>query len=245
MAVFVAANSSAVFSLPALFLAWPAHFAILGAVVLLGAILAVLQRTWFRDLRGLRVGIGAVLLIDMLAWYSYQAWMRQLTFPGHLPLELCDVTLVLTIVVLFTLSAVVFDVCYYFALAGTSMALLTPDLWERFPSLATGQFFFAHGLVVSAVLYLAWSGLARPRPGSVGKAMLAVNIWAVVAGSFDWLFGTNYMYLRHRPQNASLLSFLGPWPWYIAGGQVVALILFLLLYWPFWRRARELERNCG
>lgn len=244
MAVLVAAslvlaNPAVDSSLPTVFLSKLAHLAIVGAVVLLAAILAVLQRVWFRGSRSLRVGIGAVLVVETLAWYGYQAWLHQLTFPGNLPLELCDITLFLTIVALFTLSAVVFDVCYYLALAGTSMALLTPDLWERFPSLATGQFFFAHGLVVSAVLYLVWSGLARPRPGSVGKAMLAVNAWAVVAGSFDWLFGTNYMYLRHKPQNASLLNLLGPWPWYILGGQVVALVLFLLLYWPFWRRARE------
>lgn len=213
----------------------PAHLAILGGVVALGAALAALQRTLLGGSRNLRLGLAALLLLETLAWYIYQAWIGQLAFPNHLPLELCDITLLLVIVELFTLSAMLLDVCYYLALAGTSMALLTPDLWERFPSLSTCQFFFAHGLVVAAVLYLVWSGLARPRPGSVGRAMLAVNLWAAVAGSFDWLFKTNYMYLRHKPAQGSLLSVLGPWPWYIAAGEAVALMLFLLLYLPFWR----------
>lgn len=215
-----------------------AHLAILGGVVALAAVLTVLQRTWLRDSRRLRLSLGTVLLLETLAWYGWQAGHGQLAFPGHLPLELCDFTLFLTLAELFTLSAVLFDVCYFLALGGTSMALLTPDLWERFPSLSTCQFFFAHGLVVAAVLYLVGSGLARPRPGSVVKAMLVLNLWAIVAGSFDWAFHTNYMYLRHLPQNPSLLNFMGPWPWYIAGAEMMALLLFLLLDWPF-RRASK------
>ena len=215
-----------------------AHLGLLSAVIVLAAALTVLQRTVLRGSPWLRLGVGAVLLAETLGWYAFQARLGQLT-TAHLPLELCDLTLFLVIVELFTLSAAVFDVCYYLALAGTSMALLTPDLWERFPSLSTCQFFFAHGLVVAAVLYLAGSGLARPRPGSVVRAMLAANLWAVVAGSFDWILHTNYMYLRHKPQQNSLLDLLGPWPWYIAGGEAVALVLFLLLYLPFWRASRR------
>lgn len=214
------------------------HLGLLGAIVLLAAVLTLLQRTALRGSSGLRLGLGAILLAETLAWYGYQASLGQLT-TAHLPLELCDFTLFLTIAELFTLSALIFDVCYYLALAGTSMALLTPDLWERFPSLSTCQFFFAHGLVVASVLYLAWSGLARPRPGSVARGLFAVNLWAVVAGSFDWIFHTNYMYLRHKPQQNSLLNVLGPWPWYIAGGEATALVLFLLLYLPFWRGTRR------
>jgi len=232
MAQFIAANTPS--NLPLLGLA---HFAILGAVALLGGALAILQRRFFRQSSLLRLSVGTVLLAETLAWYAYQLYLGQLTFPDHLPLELCDVTLVLTLIALFSLSAAVFDLAYYGALAGTTMALLTPDLWERFPSLSTCQFFFGHGLVVASVLYLAWSGLTRPRAGSVRRAMLAFNAWAVIAGGFDWLFGTNYMYLREKPQSATLLNWLGPWPWYIATGDVVALVLFLLLYLPFWRRA--------
>lgn len=240
MAVLLAANPSA--DLPLL---GSAHLGILGGVVLVAAVLTVLQRTVLGGSRRLRMGVGAVLLTETLAWYAYQGWIGQLTFPAHLPLELCDFTLYLVIAELFTLSAGVFDVCYYLALAGTSMALLTPSLWEHFPSLSTCQFFFAHGLVVASVLYLAVSGLARPRPGSVRRAMLILNAWAAVAGSFDWAFKTDYMYLREKPQQNSLLSVLGPWPWYIAGGEAVALVLFLLLYWPFRSGNRRQDHGVG
>jgi len=211
----------------------PAHVVILGAVPLLAAILAAVQRRLSPGFKGLRVGFAVVLLLDVIWWYGYLAFHGQLTFPENLPLELCDATLCIMIIALFTLKPVVFDVAYYYAVAGTSMALLTPDLWEAFPSLSTVQFFIAHGLVVTGALYLVWSKQARPRAGSVGRALLAGNIFAAIVGIFDWLFRTNYMYLRAKPESASLLNFLGPWPWYILATEGVALGLFLLLYLPF------------
>jgi uncharacterized membrane protein YwaF len=56
------------------------------------------------------------------------------------------------------------------------------------------------------------------------------------------IYKTNYMYLCRKPEGASPLDYLGPWPWYIATGEVVALGLFALLWLPFrvragWRRA--------
>ena len=217
------------------------HLAILAAVVLLAALLAAAQRLLWPGHKFLRVGLGCVILLDTFWWYGYLAWHGQIAFPGQLPLDLCDVTLFLTVIALLTPVPAVFDLAYYYALAGTSMALLTPDLWEQFPSLATVQFFIAHGLVVAAVLYLAWSRLARPRKGSVARAMLAVNILAAFDGVFNWIFKTNFMYLRAKPANASLLDLLGPWPWYIVVTEGVAFVLFLLLYLPF-RQAKRTVR---
>jgi hypothetical integral membrane protein (TIGR02206 family) len=160
-----------------------------------------------------------------------------LAFPNHLPLELCDASLILVILSLFTLKKRVFDLAYFLTLGGATMALITPNLWEPFPSFGAVQFFIAHGLIVGGVLFLIWSRLASPRPGSIGRAMLGLNVVAALVGTFDAIFKTNYMYLRAKPGNASLLDFLGPWPWYIACAELLALAIFGLLYLPYRKRA--------
>lgn len=99
----------------------------------------------------------------------------------------------------------------------------------------------AHGPIVTGALFLVWSKLARPQPGSVGRAMLALNIFAVIAGAFDFIFKTDYMYLRAKPQNASLLSLLGPWPWHILAAEGAAFAIFLPLYLLF-RQAAQLPK---
>src|SRR5258708_20434452 len=92
------------------------------------------------------------------------------------------------------------------------MGLLPPDLWDPFPSFSTVQFFVAHGLVLVGALYLVWSVQARPRPGSIWKAMLGLNIFAAIAGTFDFFFKMYYMYLPAKPKNPSLIGFLAPCP---------------------------------
>jgi len=213
----------------------PAHLVILGSVPFLAGLFAVIQRKLAPGSRTLCIGLACVILLDAAVYYGYLIAHGQLRFPDHLPLELCDASLCLVILARFTLNKTVFDLAYYGALAGATMALLTPNLWEPFPSFTTIQFFVDHGLIVAGVLYLVWSRQARPRPGSVGRAMLAVNIYAACVGSFDFIYKTDYMYLRAKPANASLLDVLGPWPWYIVAAEGVACCVFLLLYLPFRR----------
>lgn len=213
----------------------PVHLLILGSIVALAASLAIVARHVAVYRRRLRIGVAVALLANAIVWYVYLAIRGWLTFPDGLPLELCDATLCVTVIASFTLNPTAFDLAYFGALAGTSMAVLTPDLWEPFPSFSTVQFFVAHGLVVVAVLYLVWSGQARPRPHSIWRAMLALNIFAVFTGTFDAVFGTDYMYLRAKPDNPSLLDYLGPWPWYIVTTEFVAVGLFTLLYLPYVR----------
>jgi hypothetical integral membrane protein (TIGR02206 family) len=219
----------------------PAHIFILCAVVGFAALLAFLERAFAVGSKRLRLGVGTAILLESMLYYGYLFAHGSLSFPAHLPLELCDACLVLVIVALFTLNRLAFDLAYYLALAGAGMALVTPNLWEPFPSFGTVQFFIAHGVIVAGPLYLVWSGLARPRRGSVLRAMVGVNVFAAFAGAFDAIFKTNYMYLRSKPPNASLLDFLGPWPWYLVWAEGVALVLFTVLYLPFRRPAPDPE----
>jgi hypothetical integral membrane protein (TIGR02206 family) len=116
------------------------------------------------------------------------------------------------------------------------MALLTPDVGGG-PGWATVQVFVAHGAVVASVLFLVFARALVPRPGSWWRVFLAVNAYALAVALFDWRFGTNYMYLREKPASATLLDWLGPWPWYLVAGEGVALALLWALHLPFRRGA--------
>lgn len=211
----------------------PIHLLILGSIPAFAGLLVLVLHLGIGTRRTMRLFLAAALILNSAVWYGYLLARGWLTFPGSLPLELCDLMLCLTIAALLTLNTSIFDVAYYGTLAGTSMALLTPDLWEAFPSFSTVQFFIAHGLVVATVLFLVWTGELRPRPGSVLRAMLALNVFAAFVGGFNVIFGTNYMYLRTKPANPSLLDYMGPWPWYILSAEGVAIVLFTLLWLPF------------
>lgn len=214
-----------------------AHFAIMAAVPAAAAGLVFLKRRRPSADKPIRMALAAGLATASAAYFVRFPFLGIPIFPEHLPLDLCDLSLWLTIVVLLTRWAGLFDVVYYWAMAGATMSLLTPNLRE--PSMQV-QYFADHGLIVVATLYMIWSGQLRPRPGSILRSMIALNVFAAFAGAFDWVYKTNYMYLCMKPEADTLLSVCGPWPWYILSGEGVAVVLFVLLYLPFRRGNRRM-----
>ena len=216
----------------------PVHLAIRAAVPASAAVLARLVRGRERLARQAGRALGCALLINELTWYVYKVRVEGVRFPEGLPLQFCDFALWSTILALLTLKPSIYEIAYFAGLAGSSMAVITPDLWAPALSYPTFYFFLAHAGLASSVLYMTWSGLLRPRPGSLWRALIAANLFAAVAGAFNTIFHTNYMFLCRKPASFSLLDYLGPWPVYLFAGEALALVLFLLLGLPF-RRRRE------
>jgi hypothetical integral membrane protein (TIGR02206 family) len=207
------------------------------------AALAVLARRKPCLSRFIAGWLGCFLAVNEIVWYTWRLHAEGFRFPEGLPLELCDLTLWLTVASTLTLRPALFEFAWLAGLAGSAMAVITPDLWAPPLSYPTIYFFLEHGGVIATLLYLVWSGLARPRPGCVWRTFGLLNAYAAFTGLFDAVFHTNYMYLCRKPSSASPLDFLGPWPIYLAGGEAMALILFWLLWMPFsladWLRGKQ------
>jgi hypothetical integral membrane protein (TIGR02206 family) len=89
---------------------------------------------------------------------------------------------------------------------------------------------------VAAVVLTVGFGM-RPREGAPWRALLLTNAYAGGFALVNVAFGTNFLYLRHKPGAPTLLDWMGPWPVYILVADVLAAALFWLLDWPF-RAAR-------
>ena len=55
----------------------------------------------------------------------------------------------------------------------------------------------------------------------------------IVVFFFNQILGSNYLFIAHKPETASLIDVLGPWPWYILSLEVIGAVMCLLLYLPF------------
>src|SRR5215469_4680988 len=104
------------------------HLAILGAVPALAGALSFAHRRLPAAQKFIRLGFAAILLLDNAVYYAWLIRRHNLSFPGHMPFELCDASMALTVLSLFLLRPLLFDLAYYWAVAGASMALLTPNL---------------------------------------------------------------------------------------------------------------------
>ena len=226
------------------------HWVALAAVVAVatGAALVGRRSRSPRVVRGLAWAIAAILVINELVYlgisYATKPWMEFLQ--KALPLHICGAGVFLTAWVLIRRSQRGFEVAYFWGMAGTVQALITPNLIFDFPTSWYFNYFIGHGGIVAGVLYAAVAMGLRPQRWAVVRAFLVTNALMIVVGLIDWILYANYMFLWWPPHGQSPFFFL-PWPWYIAFLQAFGVSLGLVVYSPFWlarrRRMRRLAQR--
>lgn len=210
------------------------HLVVLAVTTgLAGFMIATRARLCGRPDQGLRWTIAGVLAINMLIAYAVALSQGVVL----VPLQLCDLALLCTIWALLRPQWFVAELAYFWGLAGSLQAVLTPDLQEGFPGYWWIKFFLSHCGVVLSVVYLAATGRVQPTHRSVWRVFGLTNVYMAIAGLANWAWGTNYGYLAHKPTQPSMLDQLGPWPYYILAIELIALASFYLYYAPLaWGR---------
>jgi hypothetical integral membrane protein (TIGR02206 family) len=126
------------------------------------------------------------------------------------------------------------ELTYFWGLTGTFQAVITPDLSIGFPHLLFFQYVLGHlGIVLAALFLVAGMGI-HPRSGSVARVFAITAGYTAFVGLIDGLTGANYMFLRQPPGRWTLLTVMGPWPWYLVSAAAAGLVLLILLDAPFW-----------
>jgi len=187
--------------------------------------------------RGWRYGMASVILLNDLArqiWYWVVGeWSAQIMLPFHL----CSLMAYVTAYMLITLDYRAYEFMYFTGIAGGSQALLTPPLDQYgFPHFLAWQTYIWHGLIVIGALYMTFVEGYRPTFRSLIKVFIGLHILMIIVSIANWFLGSNYMFLAHKPEQASAFDLLGPWPWYLLSMEAVGLILCGLLYLPFAKR---------
>jgi hypothetical integral membrane protein (TIGR02206 family) len=192
-------------------------------------------------------GVSRVLaLLIVLTEPSY--WAQQIinhTWSARydLPLQLSNASEFVSAAALWWRTPFLVELTYFWGFGAVLQALATPDFPEHFPDPAYFRFYVTHGGILLAAVFLTVGLRITPRPGTTVRVFFATIAYTAFVGVVDVLTGGNYMYLRQKPAAGSLLNFMGPWPWYIGAGLILAVIVLTILNAPFWlaRRCRDLD----
>lgn len=222
------------------------HLIILAMTVILPAIMSFWTRRGERPglARGLAVGLASLLIADRFIALAVGFGAGRIArWPDALPMHLCDWAAIIVIVALIGRRQLPYELAYFWGLAGTLQAIITPDIAADTPMILAISFFVSHCGIVVGALFLTWGFGLRPAPGAVWRAFGWSQFYTACAVLVNWLAHTNFGYFAAKPVHASLLDAFAPWPWYILEMEVMALVSFVLFYAPFWpgnrRRAAQ------
>ena len=212
------------------------HLVVIILTIVLPFVLAVIvHRTKSSRLeRSIRLTISALLLINYVAYvlvarnFGVDRWYKLL------PLQLCDWAMIVIIGALWTGNKRWLEVAYFWGIGGTLQAIITPNLQYGFPDLRFISFFVAHSGIIIGIVFLMLIYGFRPRPIGILRTFAWTEVYFVVAFATDLLTDENYGFLLHKPEAASLLSFLSDSrPLYLLEFHILAFVFFALLYAPF------------
>ena len=180
--------------------------------------------------------LASILIVAAIAGWGYATALGYLV----IPLNLCDLALFAGVYGLLTLHRGACHLVYFWGLAGSFQALLTPDLSVGFPSFRCLQFFVSHACIVLAAVYLAITERVRPSFGTLVRIWCISNLYVVLVGMINWIYSTNFGYLAEKPSHPSLLDYFGSWPYYLISIEIVGTMLLLMLYYPVSSRFRPI-----
>ena len=223
----------------------PAHLVALALILLVNLSLLWVRRSNSAQLKNtIRYTLAGTLLVVETSWHLWNAFTGQWTLQTMLPLHLCSALVWLTIIMLLTRNYQIYEFAYLLGIAGALQALLTPDAGiYGFPHFRFFQVMLSHGALVTSAMFMTLVEGYRPTSRSLVRVLIGGNLYMAAVGLVNWAIGSNYLFIAHKPETASLLDMLPAWPWYILYIEALGVAFALLFYLPFairdWRAKQQ------
>ena len=213
----------------------PAHLTALVIVfVLLIAVILLRKRFSPRQQVAFRYTLAAILVLNETVWHLWNYFTGQWTIQTMLPLHLCSVLVWTSAYMLITKNYSIYEFSYFMGIGGAIQALLTPDAGVYgFPHFRFFQVIVSHGAIMLAAFYMTFVEGLRPTWKSLRRVFVWMNIYVIAVFILNQIIGSNYLFIAHKPETASLMDVLGPWPWYILALEAIGVVMCLLLYLPY------------
>ncbi len=211
------------------------HFIAVGLAVLLG--------TWIIRIAMRQDQTGKKRIAHILGWLCLAAipggvLATAATSPSPsweeiLPLHFCDIMLVCCAWSMLKPTSWISNCAYFCALAATTQALITPSLEYDYPTPVYFSFFASHALVILCALFIPI--VFKWIPAASGKFMaqfFGIG-YLIIIYPINIMMNTNFGFVRYIPSSDSILTFFGPWPWYLITMQFIGFVILFLLDIPF------------
>ena len=210
------------------------HIFMIVLTIALSILLPFGARRWLPPEGQVRLsrGMALVLAFWVIFWIGVRLSLGDFDRRTDVPLDICNMMALLSPALMWRPQRRIHEVLYFWVLAGTLQAVLTPHLFDAFPTFTFFKYWFVHGGLIVYTIYNTIVFRLFPRKEGIWRAFGYLQIYVGIVFVLNSLLDANYVYIMGKPPTASPLDFLGPWPWYILVAEGLGLALFGLAYAP-------------
>ena len=139
---------------------------------------------------------GVFLILRNFWIHYYQIHLNLWTVESSLPLHLCGVSAILSGIVLVTRNQKLYELLFYWGIPGGYISIVTPEFTIGTQGWLFLDYYISHGGIIFAALYCTLIFGMRPSQGSWLRIFLWSQLFIPVVGVFNYLLGSNYMYIN-------------------------------------------------
>lgn len=150
------------------------------------------------------------------------------------PFQLCNIAPLILWIAYYKRSRGLWGIIFMWIMAGTIQSNFTPTLLHSFPHFEWFRYWIVHVLVVIAAIYGFVVLDYRLKWKDIFVSLFWLNIFALIMYPINLLLDANYLFLSDKPDGKTMFDLLGEWPYYIFQLEFVAMLLFSILYLPFY-----------
>lgn len=178
--------------------------------------------------------IGTSLIIHQIVLYYWYIDNDLFCLKEALPLYICRISVILSIIMMFTKSHKLFDILYFWGIGGASIALIFHDnTLYPYPHYMFIQFFISHAGILISTLFMIFVHRYTPDINSIKRTFKWTLIYFAITIPTNYLIDSNYCYLRKLPCFVEI-PFLPNTPLFFVPLMIIGLLgLFTLMYLPF------------
>ena len=195
------------------------------------------------EIQQIKIGniFALTLSITVLIWTFLKIYLHGFDIQQDLPFHLCNFIALLLPIFSYTRKKILYDILFFWILAGTSHSLITPDLRNGFPNFVFFKYWIVHAGLVLFMLYATFVYGMKPTFKSAIISFLAFQGYIVAMVLINFVIGANYLYTNHKPEGATAMDYLGDWPTYIFVIELFMIPYFLLFYLPFYLTKKKIK----
>jgi len=222
------------------------HAVVAGCFVVAIACVAIVGRRLRRTTAGIErerllrrwaVGFSCIVAVLQIVYYLLPG---QFELSVSLPLQLCDLAVIVAPIALSTQARWARTLLYFWGLLLSSQGFITPTLESGITHPRFWLFWVSHTIIVGSAVYDIVALGYRPTRRDLCFAMVVSGVYALLVSAINLPLGLNYGFLgKSRPGNPTIVDSLGDWPLRVGW---IALIGYSVqvLGWAVWPMARRL-----